>query len=48
MKDIEVRNVNQMLIWGEGLVNSYKIRLCNILNRNKDYEVSSFNTRVFS
>ena len=47
MKKSTLRNVNQMLIWG-GLVNPYKIRLYNILNRNKDYEVSSFNTRIFS
>ena len=44
MKDNVVKIVNQMLIWG-GLVNSYKI---TIFNRNKDYERSSFKTRIFS
>ena len=44
MKDSKLRSVNQMLIWG-GLVNPYKI---TIFNRNKDYEVSSFKTSVFS
>ena len=43
MKKSTLRNINQMLIW-EGLVNSYNI----IFYRNKDYEVSSFKTRVFS
>ena len=46
MKKSALRNVNILLIWGA--VNPYKIRLYKDNYRYKDYEVSSFNTRVFS
>lgn len=47
MKRNVVKIVNQMLIWG-GACNLYKIILYRRINKNKDYEMSSFNTRVFS
>ena len=42
----DMKTVNLMLIGGA--CNPYKIRFYNILNRNKDYEKSSFKTRIFS
>ena len=46
MKKSTLRNVNILLIWEA--VNSYKIRLYKDNYEYKDYEVSSFKTRVFS
>ena len=47
MKKSTLRNVNILLIGG-GTVNPYKIRLYKDNYEYKDYEVSSFKTRVFS
>ena len=47
MKKSTLRNVNILLIGG-GAVNPYKIRLYKDNYEYKDYEVSSFKTRVFS
>ena len=47
MQKSTLRNVNILLI-GWGASNLYKIRLYKDNYRYKDYEVSSFNTRVFS
>ena len=47
MEKSTLRNVNILLI-GEGAVKPYKIRLYKDNYEYKDYEVSSFNTRVFS
>ena len=47
MKKSTLRNVNILLIWG-GASNLYKIRLYKDNYEYKDYEVSSFKTRVFS
>ena len=45
MKKMLFKNVNYKLIWGGGLVNTYKIRE---YANNKDYEITNRNISNFS
>lgn len=45
MEKSVLRIINTLLMQWRMLVNSYKI---TVFNRNKNYEESSFKTRVFS